>query len=193
MAASFSIACDVACKWTLLGRRTAGSKPWDQNSYCQRWQLYLTLASNLRGDVCAERPILAYLHGSHLFNAYFRALGASIAGRVLLYPTGGDPVMTEPDLVTIEEGTCIDNASLICHINSRGHFGLNPLKVERGATMRSMSRLLSGAVMKPKSMLLEHTLVLSGDLAPANVTLCGWPAEEVDVAETESVFYRKAE
>ena len=41
--------------------------------------------------------------GSGWLNAYFRALGAKIGPRVLLYPTKGDPMMTEPDLVEVEE------------------------------------------------------------------------------------------
>ena len=31
-------------------------------------------------------------------------------------------MMTEPDMVTIGSNTCIDNASLIAHINTRGIF-----------------------------------------------------------------------
>jgi hypothetical protein len=80
-------------------------------------------------------------------------------------------MMTEPDLVTIKEGAAIDEASLICHINSRGHFALNALLVDAGATMRSGSRLLSGATMEPFSTLLEHTLVFGGDVVPEASTM----------------------
>ena len=79
--------------------------------------------------------------------------------------------MTEPDLVTIKEGAAIDDASLICHINSRGHFALNALTVGAGATMRSGSRLLSGASMEPQSTVLEHTLVFGGDVVPEGSTM----------------------
>ena len=95
----------------------------------------------------------------------------TIQDRVLLYPTGGDPMMTEPDLVTIKEGAAIDEASLICHINSRGHFALNELAVGAGATMRSGSRLLSGASLEKYSTLLEHTLVFGGDVVPEGSTM----------------------
>lgn len=80
-------------------------------------------------------------------------------------------MMTEPDLVTIKEGAVVDEASLICHINSRGHFALNALLVDAGATMRSGSRLLSGATMEPFSTLLEHTLVFGGDVVPEASTM----------------------
>ena len=36
---------------------------------------------------------------------YFRWLGAKIGKKVCLYPNGGDPMMTEPDLVTL--GNCV--------------------------------------------------------------------------------------
>ncbi len=78
------------------------------------------------------------------------------------YPDRGDPVMTEPDLVTIGAGASVDNASLVAHINSRGVFQLNELVVGEGAVMRSKTRLLSGAAMGPFSTLLENTLVVSG-------------------------------
>ena len=86
--------------------------------------------------------------------------------------------MTEPDLVTLRRGACVDDASLVCHINSRGAFALNPLTVGAGATLRSASRLLSGAEMEPHSRLLEHTLVLGGDVVPEATTLQGWPADD---------------
>jgi hypothetical protein len=35
---------------------------------------------------------------------------------------GGDPMMTEPDLVTIEYGAAVDDSSLVAHINTRGAF-----------------------------------------------------------------------
>jgi hypothetical protein len=49
-------------------------------------------------------------------------MGARIGENVCLYPNGGDPMMTEPDMVTIGSNSCIDNASLIAHINTRGVF-----------------------------------------------------------------------
>ncbi len=46
-------------------------------------------------------------------------MGADIGKNVCLYPNGADPPMTEPDLVTIQDNACVDDASLVCHINSR--------------------------------------------------------------------------
>jgi hypothetical protein len=71
-------------------------------------------------------------------------MGANIGRDVCLYPTGGDPMMTEPELVTINDEACVDNASLIAHLNVKGQFSLNQLWLGELATMRSNTRLLSG-------------------------------------------------
>ncbi|CAE7636081.1 unnamed protein product [Symbiodinium microadriaticum] len=112
---------DIAMKWALLGRRKQGAYPWDKSSYCQRWQMYLTLEEFRRGEN-GKAGILDMIRGSQYLVWYFRALGCCIGDNVCLYPNGGDPMMTEPDLVTIHDGAAVDDASLIAHINTRGVF-----------------------------------------------------------------------
>ncbi|PIL31437.1 hypothetical protein GSI_06138 [Ganoderma sinense ZZ0214-1] len=46
--------------------------------------------------------------------------------------------------------------------------------------MRSGSRLLSGASMETGSMLLEHTLLTSGEIAESSGVYASWPAHRVD-------------
>lgn len=115
------VSSDIAAKWLLLGRRKVGTYPWDQSSYCQRWQVYLTVQDIRRGDG-GNKGILDLIQGSQYLVWYFRALGAKIGRDVCLYPNGGDPMMTEPDLVTIGDHCAVDDASLIAHINTRGIF-----------------------------------------------------------------------
>lgn len=171
---------EVSAKWILLGRRVAGDFDWDQSSYCQRWQLYLSLV-RIRANCFGGRGVLNHLIGSAWICSYFRSLGASIGENVCLYPNGGDPMMTEPDLVQIGDGSAIDDASLVCHRNTRGHFSLDPLKVGKGCVMRCSSRLLSGASMEDYSTLMEHTLLVSGAIAPACSVWQGWPAAESEI------------
>ncbi|KAI9209506.1 AMP-dependent synthetase and ligase [Polychytrium aggregatum] len=159
---------EVVTKWILFGRRKPGSYNWDQSSYCQRWQILITV-NTLREE------LLNCLRGSWYIVAHFRALGCKIGSRVCLYPTGGDPMMTEPDLVRIGDDVCIDVASVVCHINSRGQFSLNPLVIGDGSVLRAESRLLSGAEMEEDSTLLEHTLVVSGELVENGSVWQGWP------------------
>ena len=85
--------------------------------------MYLTLQEIRRAER-RRTGILDLIEGSQYLVWYFRALGASIGDNVCLYPNGGDPMMTEPDLVAIGDNASIDDASLIAHINTRGTFRL---------------------------------------------------------------------
>lgn len=42
-----AISFDIAMKWILIGRRAQGYYSWEDSSYCQRWQLHLTLQVRL--------------------------------------------------------------------------------------------------------------------------------------------------
>jgi len=121
--------------------------------------------------------ILEIICGSVYLNWYFTALGCKIGKNVCLYPNGGDPMMTEPDLVTIGNNVCIDNASVIAHINTRGELSLNKLTIEDGCTLKCNTRLLSGAAMEYKSTLLEHTLIIAGSTTDARSEWQGWPGQ----------------
>ena len=80
--------------------------------------------------------------------------------------------------MTLGDRVSVDDASLVGHINTRGKFDLNPLFVGARSVLRSGSRLLSGAKMEEDSCLLEHTLVMAGDVVDAGITSQGWPAED---------------
>jgi len=175
---------DVSSKWILMGRRQPGSHSWDTSSYNQRWQLYLSIAP-LRSFASGENDFLDFFRGSQFLVWYYRLLGAKIGNNVCLYPNGADPMMTEPEMVTIKDGSCIDDASLIAHLNTGGVFTINRLEIGERCVMRSFSRLQQSAVMEPKSVLMEHTLVLPADTVKANEWRQGWPAgrgwmEDVD-------------
>ena len=45
-----ALAVGINSKWYLLGRRKQGAYPWDESSYCQNWQLYLTIEEIRRGE-----------------------------------------------------------------------------------------------------------------------------------------------
>ena len=165
-------AIDIACKWIIIGKRKPGRYAWDDNNYCMRWNLYLTTA-------VLRKHMLGYLQGSAYLVFYFRALGSRIGRNVCLYPTGSDPMMTEPDLVSIGDGACINFAFIICHTNSRGVFSLNRIIIEEGATMRSWSRIMAGAVLGKNAMLLEHTLALVGDQVDGCIIWQGWPTRDM--------------
>lgn len=178
--ALLAIGMVIAAKWILLGRRQVGNYDWDKSSYCQRWQLFLTI-EKLRRQCYGGHGVIGMVTGSHYAVMYFRALGANIGKDCSLF-SGGLPslMFTEPDLLTLGDRVAVDDASLVSHINSRGVFNLNPLVVGDRSVLRSGARLLSGANMGHDATLLEHTLVMAGDIVDDGVTYQGWPGEEFD-------------
>lgn len=183
--AIIAIAIVIGAKWALLGRRQVGSYDWDESSYCQRWQLFLTI-EKLRRHCYAGHGIIGLLTSTHYAVLYFRALGATIGKDCALFAGGVPSLMfTEPDLLVLGDRVAVDDASLVSHINTRGHFTLNPLSVGERSVLRSGSRLLSGAQMDGDTCLLEHTLVMAGDVVDEGVTMQGWPA---DAYEQPRVF-----
>lgn len=174
--AILAIAIVIAAKWHLLGRRQPGNYDWDKSPYCQNWQLYLTV-EKLRRYCYRGHGVLGMLTGTHWLVLYFRALGGTVGDNCALFANGRPSLMfTEPDLITIGDRTVIDDASVVAHINTRGKFDLNRLEIGERCVMRSGSRLLSGAVMRDDSALLEHTLVMGGDVVEKGWTMQGWPA-----------------
>ncbi|BDA51313.1 probable peroxisomal-coenzyme A synthetase at N-terminal half [Coccomyxa sp. Obi] len=165
----------IATKWIIIGQREEGDYDWDKSAYNQCWLLHRAIQTINKAPVVGD--ILERLGGSIYVVWFFRLMGADIGKNVCLYPNGADPPMTEPDLVTIQDNACVDDASLVCHINSRGEFKLNKLFVGDGAVLCAHTRLLSGAAMSERSTLLEHTLVVGGDIVPEGSTFQGWPAE----------------
>ena len=111
----------ILSKWLILGRRQAGEFDWDQSSYCQRWNVYLTVTCLIR-NAYFGRGLLEYIQGSVYLVWYFRSLGARIGKDTCLYPTGGDPMMTEPELVQLGNETSFHRPSLIAHTTSLGSF-----------------------------------------------------------------------
>lgn len=121
----------IVTKWLVIRRRRPGRYEWDKSSYCQRWQLHLTLARPLYKGY-GNGGVLAPLTGTTFIVWYFRALGAKIGRNCSIYPGGKAGLMTEPDLVELGDKVALDNCSVVAHINSRGNFALNPLKIGNG-------------------------------------------------------------
>ncbi|KAL3419311.1 peroxisomal-coenzyme a synthetase [Phlyctema vagabunda] len=175
--AMISLMIVICAKWAILGRRKVGNYDWDKSSYCQRWQLFLNIEA-VRRRCFSGNGVLGMLTGTHFCVLYFRALGAKIGKDCALFAGGRPSLMfTEPDLLTLGDRVTTDDSSLVCHINSRGNFSLNRLNVGDRSVLRSGSRLLSGATMGNDVVLLEHTLIMAGDVADDGTCYQGWPAD----------------
>ncbi|KAJ4303436.1 hypothetical protein N0V90_002330 [Kalmusia sp. IMI 367209] len=174
--AILALALVVGAKWVLMGRRSPGSYNWDKSSYCQRWQILLTI-ERLRQKCYGGLGILNLLTGTHYMVLFFRALGGDIGEDCALFANGKPSLLiTEPDLLKLGNRVAVDDASLVAHINSGGEFKLNRLHVGDRSVFRTGSRLLSGASVGDDACLLEHTLVMAGDHVESGDTYQGWPA-----------------
>ncbi|KAJ8081882.1 putative NRPS-like protein biosynthetic cluster [Marasmius tenuissimus] len=173
---TLAVAWVLATKWGVIGERRPGEYDWDKSDYCQRWQLHLIFMKLMSGY--GRGGVMIPMTGTTYIAWFYRMLGAKIGRNCSIFAGGIPGLMTEPDLVELGDDVTLDNCSVVAHINSRGNFSLNQLKISHGCAMRSGSRLLSGASMEDDSMLCEHTLLTSGEVADSGTVYVGWPASQ---------------
>lgn len=82
---------------------------------------------------------------------------------------------------------------LIAHLNTKGKFSLGPLTVRQFCVMRSWARLQQGGELKKKAMLLEHTLIMPGEIVLPKKIKQGWPANYQCNMEREKETQKKLE
>jgi len=167
---------EVASKWGLLRKRIAGQYNWDTSNYNQNWEIYQIITRVRR---LAKYSFFDFLHGTPFFSMYWRLLGCKIGENACLYPTGGDPYMPEPDLVTIGNDVAIDQSALVCHLNTRGNFEITEIEIGDNVTLRSRTRVQKGSKIENGSMLLEHSLAMTGEVIEASSVWQGAPATPI--------------
>lgn len=156
----------VALKWGLLGRVKPGQHPlW--SCWCSRWDfLYVAWGVWARGS-------LSHLQGSLLLNAVLRLFGLRIGRRVVLGP--GSAQVVDPDM--LEFG---DDATINCHFQAHS-FEDRILKVDRitvraGATVGDNAVIFYRVSIGAGSQVLPHSVVMKGDILPAQSWIGGCPA-----------------
>merc|ERR1712151_219950 len=174
------LAIDVCMKWVLIGRRCPGVYPYDESSYCQRWEQYKTKAQ-------MSMDSLGLLGGSWWMVQYYRFLGANVGRDACLYPWGASPGLTEPDLVTLGDRVNVEDVALVAHTNTMGRLELSTIHVGDDCTLRDFSRLQGGAEMSSNTILMEHSLVMSGEVVPEGFQWQGWPNRSQCIVANRSV------
>ena len=136
--------------------------------YLTRWKL----------STASQFVDLSALQGSAYIVLWYRAMGCSIGRGVCLWPQGTDLWLTEPDLVTMRDGVCLNQrAAVVCHLNSRGNFTLAPIALGPRASARALTKVCGGASLGADAILLEHTLLMPGEALADGETRQGWIAE----------------
>jgi carbonic anhydrase/acetyltransferase-like protein (isoleucine patch superfamily) len=164
---------ELTAKWGIMGRRQPGRYNYDTSSYAQRWEMY-QLTAKIRK--LSRLNLLEFITGTPYMSWYFRLNGGNVGRDVCLYPAGADPMMPEPDMVTIGDRTVIDCSSVVCHLNTRGNFELVPIVIEPECTLRTQSRVQQGVHMETGSMLLEKSIAMTGEVLDKRSVWQGGPA-----------------
>ena len=178
---------DVTSKWIFMGRRQEGRYNYDASSYAQRWELYQILT---RVRDLGRLNFLDFICGTPFMTTFFRMLGCTVGHDCCLYPAGFEPMMPEPDLVTIGDNSVIDCASVVCHLNTRGNFELAKITIDNNVTLRAGSRIQQAVVMESGSMLLEKSLAMTGEVIEADSVWLGSPAARLFSYDTSSIGTR---
>ncbi|KAM4063755.1 AMP-binding enzyme [Hirsutella rhossiliensis] len=167
----------VVAKRILVGKFRPGVFDWDKSPYCQRWQLLVSVEKLIR-RCFVDKGILSLLTGTHWLVMYYRLLGVKIGKDCALFANGYPSLMiTETDLIEIGDRVVIDDVGIITHVDRRGSIRLDRIKIGNRCVLRSGSNILCGAEMKDGSCLLEHTLVLPGEVVNEKWTMHRRPAE----------------
>ena len=87
--------------------------------------------------------------------------------------------MPEPDLVEMGDNCVVDMASIVCHLNTGGHFELCKIVMQDDTTLRARSRIQQGVIMEEGSMLLEKSLAMTGEVCDGHSVWQGAPASRV--------------
>jgi acyl-CoA synthetase (AMP-forming)/AMP-acid ligase II/acetyltransferase-like isoleucine patch superfamily enzyme/acyl carrier protein len=178
---------DFSSKWIFMGRRQEGRYNYDTSSYAQRWELYQILT---RVRDLGRMNFLDFICGTPFMTSFFRMLGCTVGHDCCLYPAGFEPMMPEPDLVTIGDNCVIDCASVVCHLNTRGNFELAKIRIDNNVTLRAGSRIQQAVVMESGSMLLEKSLAMTGEVIEADSVWLGSPAARLFSYDTSSIGTR---
>jgi acetyltransferase-like isoleucine patch superfamily enzyme/acyl carrier protein len=164
---------ELSAKWIFMGRRKPGRYNYNTSSYALRWELY-QLTAKIRK--LSRLNLLEFISGSPYMSWYFRLNGCKVGKDVCIYPSGADPIMPEPDLVTLGDRTVVDCSAIVCHLNTRGNFELAPIVIGKECTLRARSRLQQGIHMEDGAMLLEKSIAMTGEVLDRRSVWQGGPA-----------------
>ncbi len=181
---SIWIGIEISAKWLFMGRRQEGRYNYDNSNYGQNWEMY-QLITKVRSS--GRMNFMDLISGTPFLSTFYRLQGAMIGEDCCLYPTGADPQMPEPDLVTMGNRCVIDCASVVCHLNTRGNFELVKIVMENNVTLRTRSRIQQGVHMESGSMLLEKSLAMTGEVIESDSVWQGAPASRVFSYDTSSI------
>lgn len=166
------IALIVAMKWIMLGRIKPSITPiW--NSFIWKNDVreysYNYFVNKYFTNVVLGTPFVSIL---------FRCMGATIGKRLFT----DSNLFAEFDLITIGDDVCINSETRIqTHLYEDRIFKLSNLVIKDGCSIGDASIVLYDTVMENYSTLGSLSLLMKGEILPANTHWEGIPAQSTNV------------
>jgi len=153
-----------ALKWVLIGKWTAGDRPY-YTWFHFRWAALMVAFSSLS-------ELVEAIAGTWLAVVFMRFMGAKVGKRVCFFGHG-----FEYDLLHIGDDVCIGpGCDVTAHTVENMVMKLEQVKFDEGSSCMSGSVVMPGGQMEPWSTLIEHSQVLKGEVVPQNSFFGGLPA-----------------
>jgi len=160
----------VVFKWLLVFRYSASQHTVRSCFFLRRLFITYWLA------VC-QSLFLDAVAGTPLLNFYYRALGAGIGRRTLLF----NFPFTEPDLIRVGDDCVVEQgAVLFGHIVENRVMTLEPIKIGNRCYLGAYSVILNGSSIQDGVKLASVSLVLKRDGLMRNRVYAGSPCKAVD-------------
>lgn len=164
------VAAVVGLKWLILGKLKPDIRPiWDlfirrldfiEYSYSYFVNTYFT-------NLVLGTPFAAIL---------FRCFGATIGKKVFI----DTAEFAEFDLITIQDEVSLNAETLIdTHLYEDRIFKMSTIRLEQGCTVGTGSIILYNTVMEKNSNLGNLSLLMKGEILPANTSWHGSPAQPI--------------
>jgi non-ribosomal peptide synthetase-like protein len=151
-------------KWCMIGRFRERSVPFFGLDH-YLWMVWLTVSSTFNH--------LDGFHGTALYSAFLRAMGAQVGRNCTLFG-----FTLEFDLLSI--GDCVNvglDCDNTCHTVENMVLKMVPVKLGSYSTMQRHSFVMPGAELGEGAVLFEESQVLKGEVVPSNEIWSGNPAE----------------
>jgi len=112
-------------------------------------------------------------HGTALYSAFLRAMGAKVGSNCTLFG-----FTLEFDLLHIGDRVHVgEDCDNTCHTVENMVLKMVPIKLGNGSSMQRHSFVMPGAELSARAVLLEESQVLKGDVVPEGEIWSGNPAE----------------
>jgi len=164
---------EVGVPMCVTGHSIPGEYPWHTSSFCQRWKMQSSIIS----AAGRKKDAFEQLGGSWWLSYRLRCEGAQVGADCCLWPWGQRTRVVDAHLLSIGDGACIDDAGVTTHLNTRGMFSLGPVLIGERSTIRYGSRIQMNSVVGQDSLVLEHSLVMSGEQVNDSFAWFGFPLQ----------------